>query len=167
MFNSADIEILKEELNLTEEEVQYAKELSYHDWFYHYSDDGGVWRRGEERNKELENKAKQLQGNYLKLWGTACKKYADHINRPIPKPEPVEPMEPAIKFYWTQAELAIRRGSYQQMSRLMKKAQALEADPSLPITDEDEKGKDIKDGAAHSAKKYVIYRKETHDGKKV
>lgn len=162
MFRSADIESLKIEWNLTEEEVEYAKELSYHDWFYAYSDDGSVWRRGEERSKELSAKAEELQGNYIKLHKEACKRYADHINRPIPK---VIPMEPAVKFYWTQAEIAIDRGSYQQMSRLMKRAMQLEDDPSVLITDEDEKGKDISDAKAERAKKYVIHRKATHDGK--
>lgn len=31
----------------------YWDKLSRHDWYYNYSDDGSVWRRGEENESKL------------------------------------------------------------------------------------------------------------------
>ena len=41
-------------LKMTEEELkEYYRQLTWHDWFYEYSDDHSVWRRGNEKEREL------------------------------------------------------------------------------------------------------------------
>lgn len=51
---------------------EYVKQLASHDWAYDYSDDHGVWRRGEAKHKELVAQAKTHQ-QYQKafnVWGS-------------------------------------------------------------------------------------------------
>ena len=39
---------------MTEEELkEYYQQLTWHDWFYEYSDDHSVWRRGNQKEREL------------------------------------------------------------------------------------------------------------------
>tara|TARA_B100000131_G_scaffold168442_1_gene162777 strand:+ start:4619 stop:4936 length:318 start_codon:yes stop_codon:yes gene_type:complete len=40
------------------------EELKGHDWYYYYSDDGRVYRRGQQRSKELTEKIKSLNCPY-------------------------------------------------------------------------------------------------------
>lgn len=39
-----------------------------HDWYYSYSDDGGVWRRGNDRQKKLEAIVAEKGGKYKDYW---------------------------------------------------------------------------------------------------
>lgn len=39
-----------------------------HDWHYDYSDDGGVWRRGNEVQKKLEKIVAEKGGKYRDYW---------------------------------------------------------------------------------------------------
>ena len=34
--------------------AEYFKELEKHDWYYNYSDDHSVWRKGNENTKRLQ-----------------------------------------------------------------------------------------------------------------
>lgn len=45
---------------LTEEEHQLGMSLEGHDWAYSYSDDGQVWKRGQDHREELERSLKAL-----------------------------------------------------------------------------------------------------------
>lgn len=36
---------------------EFIQELQCHDWYYEYSDDGSVWRRGRAQRQALEAKA--------------------------------------------------------------------------------------------------------------
>ena len=39
---------------MTEEELkEFYKRLEWHDWTYQYSDDHSVWRRGNQKEREL------------------------------------------------------------------------------------------------------------------
>jgi hypothetical protein len=48
----------------------YLKTLKHHDWYYSYSDDGGVWRRGDAAQKSIEAKAKthEMYDKAYKIW---------------------------------------------------------------------------------------------------
>jgi hypothetical protein len=45
----------------------YISELSSHDWYYTYSDDGSVYRAGERKEQALRAKAKE-HPVYQKAW---------------------------------------------------------------------------------------------------
>ena len=47
-FNSAEIN----------EQQQWWDTLNRHDWYYHFSDDGRVWRAGEAATAKLESEAR-------------------------------------------------------------------------------------------------------------
>lgn len=38
---------------MTNQLEEYIKALMHHDWFYDYSDDHGVWRKGKENQDKL------------------------------------------------------------------------------------------------------------------
>jgi tRNA G26 N,N-dimethylase Trm1 len=46
---------LKHKLEILEEKLQQ------HDWYYQYSDDHRVWKRGSEQSKVIQNLIKELQ----------------------------------------------------------------------------------------------------------
>lgn len=39
-----------------------------HDWHYDYTDDGAVWRRGNDMQKKLEKIVAEKGGKYLQYW---------------------------------------------------------------------------------------------------
>lgn len=39
---------------------EFEKALQYHDWYYEYSDDHSVWRRGLDRQRQLEEERRRL-----------------------------------------------------------------------------------------------------------
>lgn len=45
----------------------YRKALAEHDWFYDFSDDHGVWVRGQEQRNNLHRMAKRLDPD-LVIW---------------------------------------------------------------------------------------------------
>ena len=57
------------ELTTGDEEFdEFARQVRAHDWFYQYSDDGGVFRRGADNHERLETIAKERGGIYLKYF---------------------------------------------------------------------------------------------------
>lgn len=57
--------------------AELAKKLQYHDWYYNYSDDHSVWRRGEERSAQIQGEIKYLNSlgleqQTLALWEQYC-----------------------------------------------------------------------------------------------
>jgi hypothetical protein len=57
--------------------AELAKKLQYHDWYYHYSDDHSVWRRGEEQGVQIQSEMKYLNSLGLEeqvqaLWEQYC-----------------------------------------------------------------------------------------------
>ena len=54
-------------------EDEYLKLLKGHDWYYQYSDDHGVWRKGSQSAKNLVN----LANNDAKLKSL----YTDYIEK--------------------------------------------------------------------------------------
>lgn len=52
-------------------EQQYRDKLQHHDWYYNYSDDASVWRKGFEADKELQAAQKSLDPDY-KIWNEYC-----------------------------------------------------------------------------------------------
>ena len=63
----------------------YVERLKYHDWYYVYSDDSRVYRRGAEAEKALSALQKQLDPDY-KIW-----------NEHAPEQYKVKPAKPAEK----------------------------------------------------------------------
>lgn len=53
-----------------EELDAYIKLLKHHDWYFDYSDDGNVWRRGNEQQKVITDTAKkhELYDQAYKIW---------------------------------------------------------------------------------------------------
>ena len=47
---------------------KYRRRCIYHDWYHDYSDDIEVWRRGNEKEKELEKIAKEKGDKYQIYW---------------------------------------------------------------------------------------------------
>ena len=45
--------------------------LKRHDWFFHMSDDHGVWLRGDRAHRDLRADAKRLGGTYRSLYESA------------------------------------------------------------------------------------------------
>lgn len=56
----------------------YQKLLANTDWWYHFSDDGNVWRNGERRATELKEISK-ISTFHLELYNSWCKWYSDHM----------------------------------------------------------------------------------------
>ena len=57
--------------------AELAQKLQYHDWYYNYSDDHSVWRRGEERSAQIQSEMKYLNSLGLEeqtkaLWEQYC-----------------------------------------------------------------------------------------------
>jgi hypothetical protein len=48
--------------------------LEHHDWYYNYSDDGGVWRAGEQAQDRLIKTSKE-SSDHLKLFESWSKHY--------------------------------------------------------------------------------------------
>jgi len=45
----------------------YIYKLRTHDWFYEYSDDHGVWRRGSDERDQLRRLQEEIDDDY-KIW---------------------------------------------------------------------------------------------------
>lgn len=45
----------------------YIYKLRTHDWFYEYSDDHGVWRRGSDERDQLRRLQEEIDSDY-KVW---------------------------------------------------------------------------------------------------
>lgn len=60
---------------------EFRKKLDYFDWYYDYSDDGGVARRGHERYLELKKTAETKGGLFFDLWKLRCKYHSERINK--------------------------------------------------------------------------------------
>jgi hypothetical protein len=54
-----------------------------HDFWYEYSDDGGVWRRGQEARNEIEKIAKEKGGIYQTFWSFFQKETVRRSNESI------------------------------------------------------------------------------------
>lgn len=61
---------------------EFYTELGYHDWYYEYSDDHGVWRRGREDYGRLVSIAKESP-EHQKLF----EDYSAYVFTGTPKPE--------------------------------------------------------------------------------
>jgi hypothetical protein len=46
---------------------EYYNELRRHDWYYEYSDDHGVWRRGCDNHNKLRSMSDESQ-DHKKMW---------------------------------------------------------------------------------------------------
>ena len=56
---------------------EFERALKNHDWYYDYSDDGGVWRRGMEENDKIRRMRARLieqgqQSDVDRLWQQYC-----------------------------------------------------------------------------------------------
>lgn len=56
---------------------EFEDALKHHDWYYDYSDDGGVWRRGMAENDRIRRMRAQLieqgqQREVDRLWMQYC-----------------------------------------------------------------------------------------------
>jgi hypothetical protein len=60
---------------------EFYKMLAGHDWYYQYSDDHGVWRRGQDRYDTIAMVAKESP-EHQKLF----EDYSDYIFRSSEKP---------------------------------------------------------------------------------
>ena len=49
---------------MTPEEENYVRLLKSHDWYYDYSDDHSVWRRGNEAHSRLRGIQKTIDPTY-------------------------------------------------------------------------------------------------------
>ena len=47
--------------------------LKSHDWYYSYSDDYKVWKRGKEHHKKIMDLVKQLGREGMKIYTTYIK----------------------------------------------------------------------------------------------
>ena len=45
----------------------YMDKLRKHDWYYEYSDDHGVWRRGSDERDQLRRLQEEIDSDY-KVW---------------------------------------------------------------------------------------------------
>lgn len=65
--------------------------LESHDWFYHMSDDHGVWIAGERDSRELKALAESIPGG-MDLFNA----YGAHIfsGKPFSKPQQPKPERP-------------------------------------------------------------------------
>jgi hypothetical protein len=50
---------------------EYKKELQQHDWFYQFSDDHGVWQRGERESTTLHYLAKEGTDDFKRAYNYA------------------------------------------------------------------------------------------------
>lgn len=70
----------KSEENKAEDELQkYREDLLCHDWYYDWSDDGDVWRRGRAERERLMKVAQEKGGAFMEAWEAANKKFSDSI----------------------------------------------------------------------------------------
>jgi hypothetical protein len=53
---------------------EYIKQLNSHDWFYYFSDDHGVWQRGEGEHHRLLHIAQSGSNEFKKAYNDACAK---------------------------------------------------------------------------------------------
>lgn len=62
---------------------EFIGQLSHHDWYYAYSDDHSVWRRGETAQARLEHKAKSdpIYKQAYDIWVGAISRQADKAVR--------------------------------------------------------------------------------------
>lgn len=58
-----------------EEYDAFRRKCINHDWYYSYSDDGGVWKNGERVRKELEATVATKGGKYKEYWEYASKTF--------------------------------------------------------------------------------------------
>lgn len=77
---------------------EFYKELEKHDWYYYFSDDMGVDRRGAANLKRLESIALEGGQTYQDL----MKAYGDHMFSGQPwntprAPKPKEPLDPLVE----------------------------------------------------------------------
>jgi hypothetical protein len=47
---------------------EYKKELQQHDWYYEFSDDHGVWQRGERASARLSRIAREGNEEFKKAY---------------------------------------------------------------------------------------------------
>lgn len=48
-------------MTISENAGPFERAIRFHDWYYDYSDDYGVWRRGRARHQALDSQRKQLE----------------------------------------------------------------------------------------------------------
>ena len=49
--------------------AEYKRRLGNHDWFYEYSDDHGVWRKGSEMYATLRSMQAEMDPDFA-IWNT-------------------------------------------------------------------------------------------------
>lgn len=69
---------------MTPEEEAYIKRLQSHDWYYEYSDDHSVWRRGQAERDQLRGQQRSLDPDG-EIWNTHAPDMFK-ITPPAPKP---------------------------------------------------------------------------------
>jgi hypothetical protein len=50
----------------------FKKQLAQHDWFYYFSDDHGVWQRGERDSVRLQGIATTGNDDFKRAYNDAC-----------------------------------------------------------------------------------------------
>jgi hypothetical protein len=70
--------------------ADYKNDLKYHDWYYHFSDDHGVWSNGERNSARLVAIAKNGDDTFKQAYND---EYALHFNTPsfVTKDNPYTP----------------------------------------------------------------------------
>ena len=56
---------------------QYKKELAHHDWYYYFSDDHGVWQRGESESSRIFGLAKDGNDDFKRAYNDSHKRHFD------------------------------------------------------------------------------------------
>lgn len=59
----------------------FKEKLEKHDWYYSFSDDITVYRRGKAAEDALEKEAKEGGPEFQAEWAAACKRRSDNIRR--------------------------------------------------------------------------------------
>jgi len=54
--------------------------LKHHDWYYQYSDDHRVWKRGNEQNRAITNKFNEIKKHSQTLFDQAELLFNKYLN---------------------------------------------------------------------------------------
>lgn len=74
---------------------EYKTALQHHDWFYQFSDDHGVWQRGERESATLSHIAKEGGDDFKRAYNNA---FALRYNNPsfVSEKNPFSPAFPSV-----------------------------------------------------------------------
>lgn len=62
---------------MNEQEQTYRQALAGHDWYYNYSDDYSVWRRGSDHAEKINRMREELDPDF-KIWDEIAPKDFKH-----------------------------------------------------------------------------------------